>query len=267
VSLGREGFASASDTYERGRPSYPEELIAELRRHWGLTVGSAVADVAAGTGKLARQLGAAGAWCVAVEPSAAMRAECLIASPGVGVVAGSAEDLPFGDHTFDLVTVAQAFHWFNPPQTLHEMARLLRPGGALVLVWNERETTVPWTAALNQVLTDCAPPPHPPTEAMRPWFEGDPHFGPFTNWSFHHEVPMQAVDVEDMVASRSYVRVLPPDERRAVLDRVRAVVAPLPEPVRMPYTTSAYCARTVAAPCTCGRGVPDRRTEEATWSD
>jgi SAM-dependent methyltransferase len=270
VALGRDGFASASDTYERGRPSYPDGLITELGRHWGLTPGCAVADVAAGTGKLARQLSAAGAWCLAVEPSATMRAECRLACPGVEVVAGTAESLPLGRNTVDLVTVAQAFHWFDPPRTLHEMARVLRPEGAVVLVWNERETSLPWAQALDQVLVARAnPPPHPPTDDMRPRFEGDPHFGSFSRWRTRHEVPMRAAEVEDMVASRSYVRVLPPDEREAVLAEVRAITAPLPEPILMPYTTSAYCARAIPGACAgaCAGGAPDRRGEEATWSD
>ena len=152
MTLGIEGFASASDTYERGRPSYPDALVRHLRDDWGLTAASLVADVAAGTGKLARQLQAAAAHCVAVEPSAAMRAECRNASPGVAAVAGAAESLPLADHAFDLVSVAQAFHWFDAPRALHEMARVLRPGGVVVLVWNERDTSLPWASAAK-----CAP--------------------------------------------------------------------------------------------------------------
>lgn len=267
MALGTEGFASAADTYERGRPPYPEALTRHLAEHWGLTAASLAADVAAGTGKLARQLRAAGARCVAVEPSAAMRRECRRAAPGVAVVAGSAESLPLADQVVDLVTVAQAFHWFDPSRALHEMARVLRPGGAVVLVWNERRSTSPWARALNQVLSDTAPPPHPPTEQLRPSFDGDPHFGPFALWSARHDVAMRAAEVEDMVASRSYVRVLPPDQRDVVLDRVRAVTAALPEPILMPYTTNAYCARAAPVACACPEAAPHPRSEEVPWSD
>jgi SAM-dependent methyltransferase len=186
-----------------------------------------------------------------------MRTECRTAAPGVEVVAGSAEALPLADQAFDLVTVAQAFHWFDPSRALHEMARVLRPGGVVVLVWNERETSVPWAVALRQVLSATAPPPHAPTEQMRSTFDGDAHFGPFTRWSGRHDVPMRAADVEDMVASRSYVRVLPPARRAAVLAQVRAVIAPLPEPIVMPYTTNAYCARAIPVSCACSDTVPD----------
>ncbi len=267
MALGTEGFASASDTYERGRPGYPESLIRHLRAVWGLTSRSHVVDVAAGTGKLARQLRAVGAWCAAVEPSAAMRRECRTYAPGVQLVGGSAEHLPLADHAVDMVSVAQAFHWFDPPRALHEMARVLRPGGVAVLVWNEREESLPWTNALSGVMRDAGPPPHPPTEQLRSSFDGDPHFTAFSRWSGRHDVPMRAAEVEDMVASRSYVRVLPPSARESVLSRVRAVIAPLPEPILMPYTTNAYCARAVPARCACN-GAPDGNGKgDAPWSD
>jgi SAM-dependent methyltransferase len=187
-----------------------------------------------------------------------MRAECGLVSPGLPVVAGSAEALPLAAAMFDLVTVAQAFHWFAPQPALHELARLLRPGGALALVWNERDTSLPWTAALDEVLRRAGDAPYPPPDALRPRFDGNAHFEPFTLWRTEHRVTMTATEVEHMVASRSYVRVLDPDHRTSVLSEVRQVVAPLPEPIVMPYTTVAYCARARAAPCTC-KGAP--------WSD
>lgn len=254
MDLGTEGFASASDTYERGRPGYPDALLSALHRDWNLHVGSRVADVAAGTGKLARQLRAAGASCVAVEPSASMRAECRRVAPGVDVVAGSAEALPLAARSFDLMTVAQAFHWFAARAALHEMARVLRPGGTLVLVWNERDTSLPWTGALSRIMRRAGHAPHDPAEQMRPLFDGDPHFGPFERWTGRHQETMSAREVEDMVASRSYVRVLAPADREAVLGDVRRLVAPLPEPLVMPYETNAYCAVVTPGPCTCAGG-------------
>ncbi|MGP0031956.1 MAG: class I SAM-dependent methyltransferase [Acidimicrobiales bacterium] len=267
MALGTDGFASASDIYERGRPGYPDALVGHLREAWGLTAPSLAVDVAAGTGKLARQLHAAGARCVAVEPSAAMRHECRRRAPGVRVVAGSAERLPLADHVADLVTVAQAFHWFDPVRALHEMARVLRPGGAVVLVWNERDTSLPWTGALSGIMRDAGPPPHRPAEEMRASFDGDPHFTAFARWSGRHDVPMAAAEVADMVASRSYVRVLAPADREAVLSRVRAVIAPLPEPIVVPYTTNAYCARATPARCACSGTSTGGGEGEITWSD
>lgn len=255
TALGRQGFASASDVYERGRPGYPDALLTELAAHWGLVPGCRVVDLAAGTGKLARQLQAAGGRCVAVEPSASMRAECRTASPDVGVVGGSAEALPLADGSCDLLTVAQAFHWFAPRVALHEMARVLRPGGVLVLVWNERDLSLEWTAELSRILGRAGDTPHGPAQEMRANFDGDPHFTPFTRWHGVHRVAMEAVEVEDMVASRSYVRVLAEADRAAVLAGVRRLVAPLGR-LLMPYETNAYCARARPGPCACAEEVP-----------
>jgi SAM-dependent methyltransferase len=249
--LGTAGFASGSDTYERGRPDYPAALLRALADEWGLGPGCRAVDLAAGTGKLTRQLQAAGAHCLALEPSAAMRAQCRATSPGMAVAGSSAEAIPLRDNSVDLLTVAQAFHWFEAPVALHEMARVLRPGGVLVLVWNERDTTSEWTGALDQLLGQAGGSPHRPAEALRAVFDGDPHFGPFTRWSGPHEVAMTAAEVADLVASRSYVRVLPTAERDVVLTRVRALVDPLPPPLLLPYVTNAYCARARPGPCAC----------------
>jgi SAM-dependent methyltransferase len=215
-----------------------------------------VADVAAGTGKLARQLVDAGARCVAVEPSTAMRIECRRAAPGVDVVGGWAEALPFADHSFDLVTVAQAFHWFSPRVALREFARVLRPGGTLALIWNERQETAPWISALSDLMRRAGPGPHDPAEQLRPTFDGDPHFAPFVRWTGANDVEMGVADVVDMVGSRSYVRVLTPDQRAELLARVRHLVTTLRPPIVLPYVTSAYCAEALPTPA-----------EENRWSD
>jgi SAM-dependent methyltransferase len=259
-SLGTAGFASASDTYERGRPGYPDAFLSHLAAHWDLGPGRVAVDLAAGTGKLARQLQGAGARCVAVEPSASMRAECRRVSPGVAVVGGSAEHLPLASGCADLVTVAQAFHWFDPSPALHEMARVLRADGVLVLVWNERDLSVGWMGALDEIMRGAGDPPHAPTDELAATFDGDPHFGAFTLWRGSHQVDMTPEQVEDMVASRSYVRVLAEPERAAVLERVRALVRPMGQRLIVPYVTSAYCARAQPGRCRCAG------TEEVPWS-
>jgi SAM-dependent methyltransferase len=266
VRLAVDGFASGSDAYERGRPGYPDGLLTELARRQPLHAGSRVADLAAGTGKLSRQLRATGAWCVAVEPSASMRAECHRVAPGVAIVAGSAERLPFAAHSVDLVTVAQAFHWFSPAVALHESARVLRPGGTLALIWNERQESAPWITALNTLLRGVGQAPYQGADQHRPMFERDPHFGPFAGWSAAFETQMWASDVVDMVGSRSYVRVLDAPARAEVLSRVQDLVAPLPQPFPMPYVSYAYCAETIPGPCRCA-ATTTAQPEETRWSD
>ena len=124
--LGRAGFATGSTIYERARPTYPAEAVAHLEGATGIGAGSRVLDLAAGTGKLTRQLSADGITCVAVEPSAAMREVFVRMVPGTPVIGGTAEMVPLANGSMDAVVVAQAFHWFDPAQALPEVVRVLR---------------------------------------------------------------------------------------------------------------------------------------------
>jgi ubiquinone/menaquinone biosynthesis C-methylase UbiE len=129
------GFARSVEAYERGRPDYPPEAIAYLQRELELRAGRTVVDLAAGSGKLTRQLVALRCEVIAVEPVDEMRAAI---GAGIRTLEGTAEAIPLPDASADAVTVAQAFHWFDGPKALAEIARVLRPGGALALVWNRR---------------------------------------------------------------------------------------------------------------------------------
>jgi SAM-dependent methyltransferase len=182
-----------------------------------------------------------------------MRTQCVLSSTGVAVVGGSAEAIPLRQACADLITVAQAFHWFDPPRALHEAARVLRPGGTLALVWNERDTTVDWMATLERILHGVGRSAQRPGDIVAADFDGDRHFGPFTRFQVGHQVEMTPVQVGDLVASRSYVRVLGEPERRAVLAEVAALVEPLGATVRFPYVTRAYCAKALPDGCGCGK--------------
>jgi SAM-dependent methyltransferase len=130
------GFARSADAYERGRPGYPDAAMDWLSEHLG---GLRVVDLAAGTGKLTRPLADRGLEVVAVEPVAEMRA-VIARDERVAVLDGTAEAIPLGDASAEAVTVGQAFHWFDGPRALAEIARVLRPGGALALVFNRRRS-------------------------------------------------------------------------------------------------------------------------------
>ena len=125
------GFARAAAAYERGRPGYPDGAVDWLAGF----LASPVVDLAAGTGLLCRALAARGFDVVAVEPVAEMRA---LIGDDVRALGGTAEDIPLADASAAAVTVAQAFHWFDGPRALAEIARVLRPGGVLALVFNRR---------------------------------------------------------------------------------------------------------------------------------
>src|SRR5204863_4913380 len=117
---------------DRGRPSYPPAAVDHVVATLGITPGRRVLDIGAGTGKFTELLLPTGAAIVAVEPVAEMRAK-VAALPGVEVHDGTGEALPLPDTSVDAVTVAQAFHWFDPAAALAEMARVLRPEGGLAL--------------------------------------------------------------------------------------------------------------------------------------
>jgi ubiquinone/menaquinone biosynthesis C-methylase UbiE len=126
-------FDRVADEYERTRPSYPPTLLDRLP----VSADAAVLDLGAGTGKLTRVLAARYRDVVAVEPLANMRGMLERVVPGVSALPGSAERIPLDDASVDAVFAAQAFHWFDKPVALPEIARVLRPGGVLAVVWNE----------------------------------------------------------------------------------------------------------------------------------
>jgi SAM-dependent methyltransferase len=248
-AVAAEGFTKGTDAYERARPSYPLDAVAVVVDELGIGPGSTVVDLAAGTGKFTRLLAATGARLVAVEPVEAMRAKLAEVVPGVDVRDGTAEAMPVDDASVDAVTVAQAFHWFRAAEALREIARVLRPGGGLALIWNARDSSVPWVARLHELIRWNRGQIPADDAGGEDWAGLDARAGAFTplqTRAFRHE---QELDVEllcDRVASTSYIAALPDDDRTALLDRVRALVAEagLPERFPLPHRTDLYwCAK------------------------
>jgi SAM-dependent methyltransferase len=132
-------FDSVAEEYEAARPSYPPELLAPLP----VPRSATVLDLAAGTGKLTRVLVQRYSEVIAVEPLAGMRAVLQRVVPGVEALAGSAERIPLDDGSVDAVFVAQAFHWFDKPAALGEIARVLRSGGVFANIWNGPDDDAP----------------------------------------------------------------------------------------------------------------------------
>jgi len=142
-------FHDRAEDYARYRPGYPADAVDALLR--GLPSACTVADVAAGTGILSRLLAARGAYVLAVEPNAAMRAAAA-PHPNVNWSDGTAEATGLSDASVDLVTVAQAFHWVDVAPTLREFARILRPHGRLAILWNRRSREDLFTLGYRTVL-------------------------------------------------------------------------------------------------------------------
>jgi SAM-dependent methyltransferase len=223
------GFAAAAAEYERGRPGYPAAALEAL----GIAPGLSVVDLAAGTGKLTRLLLAAGAAVTAVEPVAAMRAAL---PAGVRALEGTAEKIPLPDAAVELVTVAQAFHWFDGDAALAEIHRVLRPGGRLALVWNRRVEEDPVNQAIEELVAPYrADAPTHRHDEWRPAFERTTLFGPLREQSFPNEQVLDDNGLADRVGSISFIASLPDAERARVLAAARELAGG--GQVTIPYRT------------------------------
>lgn len=151
-------FSDRVENYVRYRPGYPPEVLDTLRNECGLIPGHVIADIASGTGIWTRLLLENGNSVIGVEPNAEMRhaGERLLGDlPGFTSVAGTAEETALPDEAVDFVTAAQAAHWFNRVRARREFARILKPHGWLVLLWNERITdTTAFLRDYEQLLLD-----------------------------------------------------------------------------------------------------------------
>lgn len=217
-------FSAAALVYERARPSYPPAALGWLLADMPVRV----LDIGAGTGKLTRGLVALGHQVVAVEPLAQMRALLADAVPQAELLAGTAEELPLADRSVDAVVAGQAFHWFDPARALPEIARVLRPGGPLGLVWNILDDRVPWVARFADLsaaedrfsaAVRRSDPPVPPGAA----------FDPPVRRLVEHPVRCDTERLVDLVASRSQTILLGAAEREALLERVRRLAATHPD--------------------------------------
>jgi SAM-dependent methyltransferase len=149
-------FSDRVENYVRYRPGYPPEVLDLLRTECGLQPSDTVADIASGTGMFTRLLLENGNSVFAVEPNPEMREAGiheLEGYPRLVSVAGTAEETTLRSASVDFVTAAQAAHWFNLPRARAEFARILRPDGWCVLLWNERDTaSTPFLRDYEQLL-------------------------------------------------------------------------------------------------------------------
>jgi ubiquinone/menaquinone biosynthesis C-methylase UbiE len=135
-------FSNRVENYVRYRPGYPAEIITLLRTECGLTPSSIIADIGSGTGKLSELFLQNGNRVIAVEPNEAMRVageRLLKDHPNFVSVNGTSEETTLDTASVDFTTAGQAFHWFEPKTTRLEFARILKPGGWVALIWNDRK--------------------------------------------------------------------------------------------------------------------------------
>ncbi len=189
-----QSFQDGGEHYERVRPGYPSDSA-----DWIIPHGARDAlDVGAGTGKFTALLLARGLAVTAVDPSKDMLDQLRLLHPGVRAAEGTAEATGLADASFDVASVAQAWHWCDPIAASTELSRVLRAGGTLGLIWNQLDTSVPWVHRLSRIMHAG--------DVYRPHFR--PPIGPqFTGLESHvtrWEDPLTTDGIMELAKSRSY---------------------------------------------------------------
>jgi ubiquinone/menaquinone biosynthesis C-methylase UbiE len=229
-------FGSVAEAYDRGRPAYPADAVA-----W-LAGGEAkvVLELGAGTGKLTRQLVDQGHAVFATEPDEAMLAVLRERVPEVSAKVATAEEIPANDRSVDVVVVAQAFHWFDHEAALAEIARVLKPGGHVALVWNSRDERIPWVRRMGDILgrqdLDTSSAQHLVHSGL---------FGFMEEATFKHWQEVHRESILDMARSRSSFAVMSDDERERHLAEVLAFYDDYGrgmDGMQIPYVTRCYRA-------------------------
>jgi len=168
-----------------------------------------------------------------------MAARLREAVPAARVLTASAEKIPLPDGSVDAVVAGQAYHWFDPPRALPEIARVLRPGGALGLVWNKRDERTPWVACLTELMSASEE-----YEGPRESVAASGRFGPVEEAEFRHKQQLDRQALLDLSLSRSSVAVRDATERAEVLERIGRLFDEVAGPagVALPYVTLCYRA-------------------------
>ena len=232
-------FGSQAAAYERGRPSYPPEAVDWLLAPTDTWVARDVLDLGAGTGKLTTRLVERGLTVIAVDPIAEMLEMLRTALPDTPALLGSAEQIPLPDNAVDAVLVAQAWHWFDQERAVAEIARVLRPGGRLGVLWNTRDERSGWVKDFGRIVGLEHDRDNATVDLPEPFTDIATHQVEWTNY-----ITPQALI--DYVASRSYCITSPAEVRARTLDEVRELLVNHPSlanatGLAMPYIT--VCVR------------------------
>ena len=234
-------FGDVAAAYDRARPSYPREAAAWLVGDQPTTV----LELGAGTGKLTSVLVALGHDVHATDPDEQMLEVLRERLPDVRTSVATAEELPVGDASYDVVVVAQAFHWFDHERALPEIARVLKPGGRLAVVWNARDERIPWVRRLGALIGN-----QEQLRSVEP-LESSGLFGPAEDQTFRHWQVVDRESIADLVLSRSHIAVLDEEARAAKLAEVVAFYDDYGrgmDGMQLPYVAHCFRSAVVARP-------------------
>lgn len=212
-------FGSEASRYALMRPPYPAAAVDFVLAETPEPLR--ILDLGAGTGKLTASLIGRAAEVCAVEPDDEMRALLTEHVPLARAMAGSAEHIPLPDASVDAIVAGQAFHWFARPAADREMARVLRPGGVVGLIWNFPDRAVEWVPKLYQLTRDRSGPWSSEHADLDPALFQDAEQD-WTSWDY--ELP-GAAGLLDLVHTWSWVITRTPQEQRAIDDRFAVLVS------------------------------------------
>jgi SAM-dependent methyltransferase len=236
-------FELVADLYEQARPEYPPDAIAWIAAELDLRPGRTVLDVGAGTGKLTRALIPTGARVIALEPGEQMLARLHAAVPEAETVVAAAEAIPLADGSVDAVTVGSAFHWFRHNEALPEFHRVLRPGGALAVIWNARDHDHPVQQSIRELIEPFVPPGREPHSVAA--LKASDLFGPIEECEFRWVQELDADGVVARIGSVSFIAAAPEAQRAELARQLREVVAKEGGRLSFAYLTKAYVSRAV----------------------
>lgn len=245
-------FSEKVADYCASRPDYPTPLFERLSAACGLSADAVIADLGAGTGLLTQGLLQKGYQVIAVEPNAAMRKACdhfLGKFPGYRSVEGSAESIPLGASSVDLITAAQAFHWFEIEKARTECLRVLRPKGRVALIWNDRVLEDPLHAALDAIFAEFGGAKRAALVAHEKGTDVLKFFGSTIpmEFSWPHEHLLGEEGLASLVFSRSYMPKRSSSAGKEIGFRVREIFSQFEKAgvLTVPYRTIAKVGRPV----------------------
>lgn len=231
--LAMRGFGLRAETYRQVRPTYHRLIIDEAVQ--AMTDG-VVVELGAGTGIFTAELFRRDVDVIAVEPVEAMREQLLDHAGSIDVRAGSAESIPVGSGSAGTIVAAQAFHWFDTAASMDEIARVLRPEGRLLTVWNVRDESVTWMARYTDIVDEYAgDTPRYRTMNWRRAIEADDRFTLVSETAMDNPQPTDADGVVARALSTSFIAASSSAVQERVVARIRQAVGGLGDRFEFPY--------------------------------